>query len=60
MDLSLSLAPLRDPCGRITGVMAVVVDMTERKRAEWTARAFARIGHEPVETLDPAKVPTGS
>ena len=36
--------------------MAVVTDMTERKRAEWTARAFARIGHELVETLDPTKV----
>ena len=56
VDLSLSLAPLRDPCGRITGVMAVVTGMTERKPAEWTARAFARIGHELVETLDPAKV----
>ncbi len=56
MDLSLSLALLRGPCGRITGVMAVVTDMTERKRAEWTARAFARIGHELVETLDPTKV----
>ena len=36
--------------------MAVLTDMTEPKRAEWTARAFARIGHELVETLDPTKV----
>jgi PAS domain S-box-containing protein len=56
VHLSVSLASLRDPAGRIAGVMAVATDITERKRAEWTARALARIGRELVETLDLAKV----
>ena len=56
VDLSVSLAPLSDLDGRVAGVMAVVIDITECKRAEWTARTLARIGRELVETLDLAKL----
>lgn len=34
IDISISTAPLRDETGRITGIMAVNSDVTERKRAE--------------------------
>jgi len=34
MDVSISAAPLRDSRGNINGVMAVLTDITERKRAE--------------------------
>ncbi len=34
IDLSLSTAPLRDAAGQVTAIMAVLDDITERKRAE--------------------------
>ena len=34
IDLSLSTAPLRDAHGRITGMLGVLADITERKRTE--------------------------
>lgn len=34
LDASLSAAPLHDEAGRIAGVMAVLADISERKRAE--------------------------
>jgi PAS domain S-box-containing protein len=34
IDLSISTAALRDAAGRINGIMAVITDITERKRAE--------------------------
>jgi PAS domain S-box-containing protein len=34
MDVSISAAPLRDSRGNINGVMAVITDITERKKAE--------------------------
>ena len=34
IDLSISFAPIRDETGRVVGVMAVYVDITDRKRAE--------------------------
>jgi PAS domain S-box-containing protein len=34
VDLIISLAPLRDAAGAITGIMSLVMDITDRKRAE--------------------------
>ena len=34
VDVSISTAPLRDAAGRTSGVVALVADITERKRAE--------------------------
>jgi PAS domain S-box-containing protein len=39
VDVSLSSAPLRDAKGRVVGIIAVLADITERKRAEATLRA---------------------
>jgi two-component system cell cycle sensor histidine kinase/response regulator CckA len=39
VDVSLSSAPLRDAKGRVIGIIAVLADITERKRAEATLRA---------------------
>lgn len=39
VDISLSSAPLCDSTGRVTGIMGVVMDITERKRAETALRA---------------------
>ncbi len=38
IDVSISDAPLRDSSGNINGVMAVITDITERKRAEETLK----------------------
>ena len=43
IDISLSTAPLRDEHGEIYGVMAVVFDITERKRAEEKLHRFTDI-----------------
>jgi PAS domain S-box-containing protein len=34
LDLALSIAPLRDPMGAVSGAIAILVDITDRKRAE--------------------------
>lgn len=38
IDVSLSAAPLYDGRGQVTGIMAVVADITERKKAEEAVR----------------------
>jgi PAS domain S-box-containing protein len=38
IDISISTAPLRDPQGRINGIMSVNTDITKRKRAEESLR----------------------
>jgi len=42
IDVSLSAAPLRDSAGRVSGVMGILADITERKRAEEALREQAR------------------
>ena len=42
IDVNLSLAPLRDAEGAIAGVMAVMIDVTDRKRIEEEIRALNR------------------
>ncbi|WP_018258006.1 PAS domain S-box protein [Halomicrobium katesii] len=42
IDVSLSAAPLRDVDGEITGIMAVMEDITERKRQERQLREHQR------------------
>jgi PAS domain S-box-containing protein len=41
IDVHISAAPLRDGRGNVTGVMAVVADITERKRAEEKIKLFS-------------------
>ncbi len=45
IDISFSTSLLHDPDGRISGIMGVVVDVTDRKRAEETLRR----AHEELE-----------
>jgi PAS domain S-box-containing protein len=47
-----SLSPLRDSTGAIVGIVGSDRDVTERIRAERTARALADVGRKLVETLD--------
>ncbi|HET7785540.1 MAG TPA: ATP-binding protein [Myxococcales bacterium] len=42
LDLALSAAPLRDAGGEVTGSIAILVDITERKRGELEAKRTAR------------------
>ncbi len=43
IDTSVSAAPLRESDGAIVGILAVVADITERKRADETRRRLAEI-----------------
>jgi PAS domain S-box-containing protein len=46
VSVSVSTAPLRDAAGEITGALAIVEDITERKRAERElARLYAEANH---------------
>jgi PAS domain S-box-containing protein len=42
LDLALSAAPLRDAGGEVTGTIAILVDITERKRRELEAQRTTR------------------
>jgi len=50
IDISMSTAPLRDSAGEIAGIMSVVADVTERKRAE-----SDRLAREAAEAANRAK-----
>jgi PAS domain S-box-containing protein len=51
MDVSISAAPLRDSRGNISGVMAVITDITERKKAEERVKAERQRLYDVLETL---------
>jgi two-component system, cell cycle sensor histidine kinase and response regulator CckA len=51
VDLSVSTAPLRDAEGRITGIMSVNVDITDRKKAEEALRESEERFRELAESL---------
>jgi PAS domain S-box-containing protein len=42
LELSLSIAPLRDPLGAVSGTIAIAADVTERKRSQEEALRTAR------------------
>src|SRR5467141_2066570 len=42
LDLALSIAPLRDPAGAVSGAIAILVDITDRKRGEEDEARTAR------------------
>jgi len=51
IDISLSTAPFFDAEGKITGAMAVLVDISERKRAEEVLAFLSRISIEITRSL---------
>ena len=49
VDISIHAAPLRDKSGQVTGAMAVVADVSERKRAEEELRESKRFAESVAE-----------
>jgi PAS domain S-box-containing protein len=52
IDVTLSTAPFYDSKGEIQGVMSVLVDISDRKRAENMLRFFSRVGVELTRHLE--------
>jgi PAS domain S-box-containing protein len=52
VDVSLTISPIKDASGRVTGASSTARDVSGRLRAERTARALAQVGHELLGTLD--------
>ena len=52
VDVSLTISPIKDASGRVTGASSTARDISGRLRAERTARALAQVGHELLGTLD--------
>jgi len=52
IDVSLTVSPIKDATGRVTGASSIARDITTRLRAERTARALAQVGRELLGTLD--------
>ncbi len=52
VDVSLTVSPIKDTSGRVTGASSTARDISGRLRAERTARALAQVGHELLGTLD--------
>ena len=52
IDVSVTLSPIEDATGTITGAASIARDITQRKRAEETGRAFAEVGRKLTGTLD--------
>jgi PAS domain S-box-containing protein len=52
VDVSLTVSPIKDTSGRVTGAASTARDISGRLRAERTARALAQVGHELLGTLD--------
>lgn len=51
IDVSLSLSPIKDSVGNVTGVAAITHDITERKRAEETRAKLAAIVENANEAI---------
>ena len=58
VDVSLTISPIKDASGRVTGASSTARDITGRLRAERTARALAQVGHELLGTLDLDQIAT--
>jgi PAS domain S-box-containing protein len=58
IDVSLTISPIRDAAGRVTGASTTARDITGRLRAERTARALSQVGHELLGTLDLDQIAT--
>lgn len=52
IDVSLTISPIKDASGRVTGASSTARDISGRLRAERTARALAQVGRELLGTLD--------
>ncbi|GAB7025207.1 sensor histidine kinase [Geotalea toluenoxydans] len=52
LDVSLSTAPIRDADGAITGIMAILADITERRKAEEASQASKQLYVELVDSID--------
>jgi PAS domain S-box-containing protein len=50
--VSLTMSPIKDASGRVIGSSSTARDITDRRRAERTARALAQVGRELLGTLD--------
>lgn len=58
VEVSLTISPIKDASGRVTGASSTARDITGRLRAERTARALAQVGHELLGTLDLDQIAT--
>jgi PAS domain S-box-containing protein len=58
IDVSLTISPIKDASGRVTGASSTARDITGRLRAECNARALAQVGHELLGTLDLDQIAT--
>lgn len=52
LDVSLSTAPIRDADGAITGIMVMLADITERRKAEEASQASKQLYVELVDSID--------
>jgi PAS domain S-box-containing protein len=52
IDVSVTLSPIKDAFGTITGASSIARDITQRKRAEETGRALAEVGRMLTGTVD--------
>jgi PAS domain S-box-containing protein len=58
IDVSLTISPIKDGSGRVTGASSTARDITGRLGAERNARALAQVGHELLGTLDLDQIAT--
>jgi PAS domain S-box-containing protein len=55
-DVSFSVSPLLDDEGRLRGMLAIIEDVTERRRAEAVRSALLELARDVSGTLDPAEI----
>ncbi|GAB4362354.1 MAG: hypothetical protein Kow00128_02040 [Deltaproteobacteria bacterium] len=51
IDITVSTSPIRDPDGTVIGVMSILTDITDRKRAERELRLLATAIEQSAETV---------